>query len=196
MIRPAHLKKGDTVAIVSSARKISATEIQPAFDVLTGWGLKVVFGKNLFSQQNQFAGSDEERLVDFQNALDDKNIKAILFARGGYGTVRIIDNINWQSFEQKPKWLIGFSDISVIHSHVQKNYGVETLHSPMAFNLNNASTESLDTLKKILFGEKISFLIPENILSDFNRNGKAKGIYFYEVIENKNKIAGGKLEVE
>ncbi|MBK5284465.1 MAG: LD-carboxypeptidase [Bacteroidia bacterium] len=176
MLRPDNLQSGDTICIISTARKISPDEIQPAVDLLTSWGLNVVFGKNLFHQQNQFAGSDEERNSDFQNALDDKNIKAVLFARGGYGTVRIIDSINWKSFNQKPKWLIGFSDITVIHSHVLKNCGAETLHAPMALNFKKASTESLDALKKILFGENVSYQIPENILSDFNRHGKAKGI--------------------
>lgn len=176
MLQPDYLHAGDTICIVSTARKISPNEIQPAVDLLTSWGLKVVFGKNLFNQQNQFAGTDTERLDDFENALDNNNIKAILFARGGYGTVRIIDNINWKSFNQKLKWLIGFSDITVIHSHVQKNCGAETLHAPMALNFKKASTESLDSLKKNLFGKNVSYQIPENILSDFNRHGKAKGI--------------------
>jgi muramoyltetrapeptide carboxypeptidase len=176
MHRPAHLKKGDTVAIVSTARKISLEEIQPAIDELTRWGLKVVFGKNLFKQQNQFAGNDEERLKDFRNALDDKNIKAILFARGGYGTVRIIDDVDWNGLKKNPKWLIGFSDITVIHFHVLQNCGVETLHAPMAFNFKSASKESISSLKSILFGENVLHTIPENILSDFNRHGKAKGI--------------------
>lgn len=176
MLRPEHLKHGDTIAIVSTARKISTAEIQPAVDELTDWGLKVVVGKNIYNQQNQFAGSDEQRLADFQNALDDKNIKAILFARGGYGTVRIIDAANWSKFKQNPKWLIGFSDITVIHSHVLQNCGAETLHAPMAFNFKKASTDSIDALKKILFGENISYTIPENILSDMNRHGSAKGI--------------------
>ena len=176
MLRPVSLKKGDTVAIVSTARKISLAEIQPAADILALWGLNPVFGKNLFSEQNQFAGSDDERLADFQNALDDNNIKAILFARGGYGTVRIIDEVGWNGFKKNPKWLIGFSDITVIHSHILKYCGVEALHAHMAFNFKKASTESLDALKKILFGENISYQIPENIFSDFNRHGNAKGI--------------------
>ena len=176
MLRPESLKQGDTVAIVSSARKISPEEIQQAVNTLTEWGLNTVVGKNLFKKQNQFAGNDAERLSDFQNALDGKNIKAILFARGGYGTVRIIDTVDWSNFKKNPTWLIGFSDITVIHSHVQKNCGVETLHAPMAFNFKNTSAESLDTLKKILIGEHVSCHIPENIFSDFNRHGKAKGI--------------------
>lgn len=176
MLRPVSLKTGDTVAIVSTARKVSLAEIQPTVDILTSWGLKTVFGKNLFNQQNQFAGSDEERLADFQNALDDNNIKAILFARGGYGTIRIIDSMNWKGYQKNPKWLIGFSDITVIQSHVLQNCGVETLHAPMAFNFKKSSSESLNALKAILFGEKVSYRIPENILSDFNRHGTAKGI--------------------
>ena len=176
MIKPDILKGGDTVAIVSSARKVSAGEIQPAIDILGSWGLKVVTGKNLFKQQNQFAGTDDERLSDFQTALDDKNIKAILFARGGYGTIRIIDRIKWDNFKKNPKWLIGFSDITVIQSHVLTNCSAESLHAPMAFNFKKASPESLSNLKKVLFGENLSYHIPENISSNFNRYGNAKGI--------------------
>jgi muramoyltetrapeptide carboxypeptidase len=184
MLRPVSIKTGDTVAIVSTARKVSLAEIQPAVDILTSWGLKTVFGKNLFNQQNQFAGSDEERLTDFQNALNDNNIKAILFARGGYGTIRIIDGVNWSKFQNNPKWLIGFSDITVIQSHILTSWQTETLHAPMAFNFKKASPESLKALKAILFGEKISYQIPENISSDFNRHGTAKGI-----------LAGGNLSL-
>ena len=139
MIKPVILQKGDIVAIVSTARKISLQEIEPAIAILDSWGLKVITGKNLFKQQNQFAGTDDERLADFQNALDDKNVKAILFARGGYGTVRIIDRVDWQGFKKNPKWLIGFSDITAIHLHVLKHCGIETLHAPMAFNFRKAS---------------------------------------------------------
>src|SRR5215510_5950732 len=168
MLRPKSLKAGDTVSIVSTARKVSPEEIQPAIDILASWGLKTVLGKNLFSKQNQFAGSDKERLADFQNALDDSNIKAILFARGGYGTIRIIDGVNWKAFQKDPKWLIGFSDITVIQSHVLTRCDAETLHAPMAFNFKKSSSESLSALKEILLGEKISYHIPENISSDFN----------------------------
>lgn len=184
MLRPVSLKTGDRVAIVSTARKISPEEIQPAADILASWGLKTVFGKNLFNQQNQFAGTDDERLADFQNALDDKDIKAVLFARGGYGTVRIIDKVNWAGFQKSPKWLIGFSDITVIQSHVLTNCGTETLHAPMAFNFKKASSESLSALRKIVFGENISYKIPENISSDFNKHGTEKGI-----------LAGGNLSL-
>jgi muramoyltetrapeptide carboxypeptidase len=176
MLRPVSLKMGDTVAVVSTARKVSLAEIQPAVDILTSWGLKAVFGKNLFNQQNQFAGSDEERLADFQNTLDANNIRAILFARGGYGTIRIIDRVNWNGFQKSPKWLIGFSDITVIQSHILTNCNAESLHAPMAFNFKKAPSESLNALKQILLGEKVSYQVHENISSDFNRHGNAKGI--------------------
>src|SRR5437868_3491890 len=103
MIRPKSLKANDTVAIVSTARKVSDAEIQSAVEILASWGLKTVLGKNLFKQQNQFAGNDEQRLADFQNALDDNKIRAVLFARGGYGTLRIIDRVNWNMFQKNPK---------------------------------------------------------------------------------------------
>ncbi len=184
MIRPDSLKANDTVAIVSTARKVSDAEIQPAVDILSSWRLKTVFRKNLFNQQNQFAGSDNERLADFQNALDDNNIKAILFARGGYGTIRIIDGVNWSGFQKSPKWLVGFSDITVIQSHILTHCNAESLHAPMAFNFKKASSESLDALKRILMGENVSYQIPENISSDYNRHGNAKGI-----------LAGGNLSL-
>src|SRR5438876_428820 len=100
MIRPQYLKKGDKVAIVSTARKVSLEEMQPAVDALAEWGLDVVFGKNLFNALNQFAGTDDERATDFQHALDDASVKTILFARGGYGTVRLIDKIDWTQFKK------------------------------------------------------------------------------------------------
>src|SRR4029078_1938169 len=126
MITPAYLGKGEKVAIVSSARKVNAEEIQPASDLLAEWGFKAVTGKNLFNELNQFAGTDQDRAEDFQHALDDPSIRAILFARGGYCTVRIIDRIDWSGFKKNPKWLIGFSDITVIHSHVHRHLGIET----------------------------------------------------------------------
>jgi muramoyltetrapeptide carboxypeptidase len=175
MTRPPYLEKGNIVAIVSTARKILKEEIQLAIDTLTEWGLKIVFGKNLFNQLNQFAGNDGERFEDFQWALDDPKIKAVLFARGGYGTVRIIDSIDWTAFKQKPKWLVGFSDITVIHSHVHRHLAIETLHTPMAFNFPKLNNEAKRRLKETLFGEPLHYEIPESIFSDINRKGEATG---------------------
>jgi muramoyltetrapeptide carboxypeptidase len=171
---PSFLKSGDTVAIVSTARKISEEDLKAGIEILK-WGLNTSFGKNLFQSLNQFAGTDEQRAEDFQNALDDKNVKAIWLARGGYGTVRVIDKIDWTGFKKNPKWIIGYSDATVIHSHVERNCAIETLHAPMIFNLGKITNEALSNLKKIIFGEKIKYSFEENIYSDINRFGNAEG---------------------
>ena len=133
MHQPSYLKKGDKIGIIACARKISLTEIQPAIDFLKAWGLEVVLSKNLFKADNQFSGSDDERAEDFQMMLDDDSIKAVISARGGYGTLRIIDKIDFTHFKKHPKWIIGYSDITVLHSHIH-NFGIETLHATMPIN--------------------------------------------------------------
>ncbi|HSR17368.1 MAG TPA: LD-carboxypeptidase [Ignavibacteriaceae bacterium] len=173
MISPPYLKQGDTIAIIATARKVSNEEMRPAIKILTEWGLKVVEGKNLYKQQNQFAGSDSERLEDFQNALDDSTINAILFARGGYGTVRIIDKVDFSKFKKNPKWIIGYSDATVIHSHVHTHFGIETIHGPMAFNFPKSPDYILDSLKQILFGNSFKCQTSNFKL---DRKGTAKGI--------------------
>lgn len=184
MITPPYLKSGDKVAIVSTARKVSEDEMKPAVELLNSWGLKTVYGKNLFHELNQFAGTDDDRTKDFQSALDDASIKAILFARGGYGTVRIIDRINWEGLKQNPKWLIGFSDVTVTHSHAHAHLGVETLHAPMAFNLAKSTNAVKKKLKEVLFGEPLQYEMEENIYSDLCRNGDATG-----------ELVGGNLSI-
>jgi len=184
MITSPFLKSGDTIAIVSTARKVSEEEMKPAVELLNSWGLKVVYGKNLFNSLNQFAGTDEDRRADFQSALDDFSVRAILFARGGYGTVRIIDKINWDGFSKNPKWLIGFSDVTVTHCHVHTHFGIETLHSPMAFNLPKSTNAVKKKLQEVLFGGKLQYEIEENIYSDINRNGEATG-----------ELVGGNLSI-
>ncbi|MFI5219016.1 MAG: LD-carboxypeptidase [Bacteroidia bacterium] len=173
MISPPYLKQGDAIAIISTARKVSREEMQPAIDILKTWGYEVVLGKNLFKQQNQYAGNDAERLQDFQNALDDSTIKAILFARGGYGTVRIIDKVDFSKFKKNPKWIIGYSDATVIHSHVHTHFGIETIHGPMAINLSKIANHVLENLKQLLQGQ-VSDVGWQK--SEINRNGVSKGI--------------------
>jgi len=178
MIRPPYLKAGDTVALISSARKVSKAEVKPCIDILQSWGLNVQTGKNLFKSENQFAGSDEERTADFQRALNSKTVQAILFARGGYGTARIIDSLDFKRFAKNPKWLIGFSDITVIHSHVHRHYGFETMHAPMSLNIPKLSPQCLGVLKSTLFGERLSYSSSKQqpIAEKLNRKGKAKGM--------------------
>lgn len=177
MIRPPYLKAGDTVAIVATARKVSKFEIKPAIDLLKSWGLEVSPGKNLYKDQNQFAGSDEDRAGDLQRALNNKNVQAVIFARGGYGTVRIIDQIDWKKFVKQPKWLIGYSDITVIHSHVHKHCLVQTMHAPMSLNIAKLSAPCQQVLKETLFGKQLRYSSSKQLpqLVKLNRQGKAKG---------------------
>jgi len=170
-ILPDFLKPGDTIAIVATARKISKEELLPAITQIENWGLKVQTAPGIFNEQNQFAGSDEQRTSDLQWALDNENIKAVLAARGGYGTVRIIDEINFSSFMKNPKWLIGYSDITVLHQHIHTNCDLATIHATMPINFlkNEEATESL---RKILFGEKWNYM---SVPHPLNREGIAEG---------------------
>lgn len=155
MILPPVLKSGDTVALVATARSVAREGMQPAISLLRSWGLKVTESSNLYASWNQFAGTDSQRTTDLQQALDDEKVKAVLFARGGYGTVRIVDQIDFSSFCKKPKWLIGFSDITVLHAHINQLFGTATLHAPLALTLPDAPAEVHQQLYDILFHGKI-----------------------------------------
>lgn len=173
MKQPSPLRPGNKVAIVSTARKIFLAEIQPCIEILKSWGLEVVPGKTIGAEHFQFAGDDELRTGDLQQMLDDDTVKAILFARGGYGTVRIIDEIDWRKFLKNPKWLCGFSDITVIHSHLLSVYDVHSVHSLMAISFSTAAPESTESLQKVLFGKPLKHTFGSNML---NKSGKARGI--------------------
>lgn len=170
---PSRLKAGDKVIIISSARKVLAEEVNAAVEVLKSWGLLVEFGDNLFAEFNQFAGSDLQRTNDLQKAIDDENVKAILFARGGYGTVRIVDAINFYTLTKNPKWFIGFSDITVLHAHLEKNFGIATLHSPMAFNFQKTPEEVLEKIKSLLFEGSQQYKVAAHPM---NRKGESEGL--------------------
>lgn len=128
-----------------------------AVALLQSWGLRVVLGETVTASYHQFAGDDDLRARDMQRFIDDNEVKAIFAARGGYGTIRIIDAINFDNLKQNPKWLIGFSDITVIHAHVQANLGLQSIHGQMPINIPDASAQSLKSLKKTLFGENVSY---------------------------------------
>lgn len=170
MNQPEYLHIGDKIGIVASARKISPSELKEAIDIFTHWGLEIILGKHIFNEHHQFAGTDEERLQDLQNMLDDDQIKAIIFARGGYGTVRILDKIDWAKFIKSPKWLIGFSDITVIHSFVLQKLGIETIHAIMPLNFDTATKDAVISLRKALFGNPLSYQLKNHFL---NRKGHA-----------------------
>jgi len=180
VIMPDYLKKGDTVGILATARKIDLATLQPGIKLLESWGLNVVIGKTIGKEQNQLAGPDWQRATDFQEMLDNPNIKAIWAAKGGYGTVRIVDRINFDNFKKKPKWVIGFSDVTVMHSHIN-NMNIGTMHAIMAISAKSASPEAIESFRKALFGEKLEYHIPRHA---FNKNGKATG-----------ELVGGNLSV-
>jgi muramoyltetrapeptide carboxypeptidase len=172
MMPPLYLQKNDTVAIVSTARKISLHEIKSAIELLKIWGLKVIVGKTIGLEENQFAGSDMARTKDFQQMLNDPEVKAIWCARGGYGSVRIIDAIDFTKFKQNPKWIIGYSDITVFHSCLH-NLGYKTIHGIMPLNLEKNTKEAKESLRKSLFGEKLFYEINS---SKENKLGSATGV--------------------
>jgi muramoyltetrapeptide carboxypeptidase len=183
MVTPPYLKPGDKVAIVATARKVSFAEMEPAIRLFKAWGLEVVTGSYLTSEYCQYAGTDEQRTSDMQQMLDNAVVKAIFCARGGYGSVRIIDRLDFTKFVASPKWIVGYSDITVFHSHIHRHFGIETLHGPMPINFpeNGIATTAIESLRKTLFGEEIEYTIPANPL---NRKGTARG-----------QIVGGNLSI-
>ena len=176
MIRPSYLKAGDTVAVVAPAGilKHDVEVIQKTKTLLNSWGLEIVFGKHLETKSHHFAGTDAQRTSDLQKALDHPNIKAIWCARGGYGTLRIIDDLDFKKFKTHPKWVVGYSDVTVLHNAFN-NMGYESLHAMMCINLTDddkAIKQSVETLKSALFGELKSYEIEG--YSD-NKPGDATG---------------------
>ena len=172
LIRPPYLKAGDTVAIVapSGILKNRFDEIEHAKKLLKTWGLHTVVGKHVFSQDHHFAGTDNERCEDFQNALDNPKISAIWCARGGYGSVRILDKLDYTKFKQHPKWLVGFSDITALHNQFH-NEGIESIHAMMCVSLpqdENQIKETIATFKDAIFGKQIQYTLKG---SGYNNTG-------------------------
>jgi muramoyltetrapeptide carboxypeptidase len=191
-LQPQYLKKGDTIMIVAPAGFVpDSTEINPGIALAKSWGLEVIVGKNAFKRHNHFAGTDEERQSDLQIALNDKKIKAIWCSRGGYGTVRIIDQLDFAAFEKNPKWLVGFSDITTLHTTIH-NLGIATIHASMPGGMKHASQEAKETLYKALFGYSYGFEIPTNPL---NRLGSANGILIGGNLSIINSMIGSFSEV-
>jgi muramoyltetrapeptide carboxypeptidase len=170
--QPAYLKKGDKIAIVCPAKKLKKP-IDKAIAVLESWGLEVLTGDSVTAAYNQFAGDDELRAADLQRFLDDRQVRAIIAGRGGYGTIRIIDALDFNIFNEEPKWLIGFSDITVLLSHAIAALNTQSIHGQMPGSFEEGTPESLESLRKALFGEELAY----NYKSGFpNRTGEAEGI--------------------
>jgi muramoyltetrapeptide carboxypeptidase len=171
-IQPPYLKKGDKVAIVCPAKK-SPVPMTDAINLLQSWGLEVILGETVSASYHQFAGDDDMRARDLQQFIDDDSVKAIFAARGGYGTIRMIDKVDFRNFAKTPKWIIGFSDITILHTHLYSNYHTQTIHGQMPVNIPDASAYSLETLRMALFGEALSYEYHSHAL---NRPGTANGV--------------------
>lgn len=177
LVTPPYLQKGDTIAIVAPAGILKNRKhvIDAAKALAESWGLHVVIGKHVFTQARHFAGTDEQRCQDFQEALDNPKIKAIWSARGGYGSVRILDKLDFTKFKKQPKWVIGYSDITAFHNHIH-NLGVATLHAMMGTSMQDKPEdipETIETFRKALFGEALAYTIRS---SKYNRVGEAEGV--------------------
>ena len=170
--QPPYLKKGDKIAIVCPAKKLPKS-IDTAIAILEDWGLEVCIGATVNGSYHQFSGTDEARAADLQQHLDDPSIKAIIAGRGGYGTIRIIDQLDFTTFNQHPKWLIGFSDITILLSHAFANLKVQSIHGQMPYTFDSSTPSALQSLKNALFGEENTY----NYSSDFpNKSGHTEGI--------------------
>lgn len=174
MIIPPYLEKGDTIGLVCPAGYMPAEKYQACINTLQQWGYTVRTGATPGQQFHYFSGTDEERLQDLQQMLDDTSVKAILCARGGYGLSRIIDEISFKKFEKHPKWIIGFSDITILHAHIFQQYRIATLHAPMAgaFNDGEYKNKYVQSLKQALAGKPIQYSVKNN---KHNRAGECEG---------------------
>ncbi|MDI3526236.1 MAG: muramoyltetrapeptide carboxypeptidase [Tenuifilum sp.] len=174
-ITPPYLQPGDTIGIVAPARFVSREMLQPAIRFLTNQGYLVKTAPHLYSRHYQFAGTDGERAQDLMEMIEDPSVKAILCARGGYGTVRILDLLNLRKLQQNPKWIIGYSDITVLHSLINGWFGIESLHATMPINFPESisGNESTLALVKALTGEPLSYTLPNHPL---NLPGRANGM--------------------
>ncbi len=169
---PPYLKKGDTIGIICPSGFMPIERAQTCIKTLQAWGYNTRIGKTLESRsENYFSGTDTERLADLQQMLDDKSVQAILCARGGYGMGRIIDQVDFSTFKKKPKWIIGFSDITVLHTHLLKKYKIASLHAPMAaaFDVDEDNNIYIESLRTALSGKNAKYKCSTHI---FNKKGK------------------------
>jgi len=189
LIVPPYLKTGDTIGIAASARKVNKIDIECAQSYLISQGFKVKLASNIYAQYFQFAGTDEQRVAGIQELIDDNEVKAIIFARGGYGSVRVVDYINFNSLIGQPKWLIGFSDITVFHSRLQ-SLNMASIHGAMASNLGVTdlssgffvTDDSKSNLINVLKGESTEYIIANHELNSLQSS-------------ISGKIIGGNLSV-
>lgn len=196
---PPYLRSGDIIGITSPAGTITPEQVQPAVQVMEGWGYRVAIGSSIGKKDFTFGGTDEERLTDMQEMLDNPAVKAIMCARGGYGSVRIVDRIDWRKFKLHPKWMIGFSDITVLHNHIHSNCGIATIHSKMTNsfpdNWNTAEPIQIETIISIqdaLSGKLMRYPVTPNLQ---NRNGVCDGILVGGNLKTIESLSGSSSDI-
>jgi len=195
MRTPPFIKPGDKIRIVSPAGKVSEKHVLPAVEWLQKQGSTVELGKYVFAGHFQFAGTDKQRLDDLQTALDDPETAAIICSRGGYGTVRIIDKINFKNFYNHPKWIVGFSDITILHA-CMNNLGFSTIHGAMPryfFDETGNPNENLNSLMKLLSGEKVKYSIKTE---KAGKSGKVSGELIGGNLSIISSLQGTKYEID
>jgi muramoyltetrapeptide carboxypeptidase len=199
-IVPSYLQTGDTIGITCPAGDISLPEIQPAMTQIESWGFKVLVGATVGQKDFIFGGTDAERTADFQKMINDPSIRAILCARGGYGSIRIVDNLDFEPLLHKPKWIVGFSDVTVFHSHLNRNYHMASLHSKMCNSfpddLHQAEPGQLDSIlsiRKALSGERMTYIASPD---PNNRIGVAQGELVGGNLKTLESLSGTKSDLE
>ena len=194
MQTPKGLKKGDKVIILSTARKIQKEELDTAIGIIKSWGLEPLLGETIGAESNQYAGSDAIRTDDFQKALNDPNIKAIFCARGGYGTIRMLDALDFSIFQSSPKWIIGYSDVTVLHAHIHQNFGVESLHANMPITYpSSGDNESTKSIWKALSSSHLNYTWDSHSL---NKTGSAEAMLIGGNLSVLYSILGSNSEID
>lgn len=199
-IIPPYLKKGDTIGICCPAGYITAEDIQPSLLKLNEWGFNVKTGSSIGKRDFTFGGTDEERAADLQQMLEDKTVKAILCARGGYGAVRIVDNLDFKKLKHNPKWIIGFSDVTVLHSHINANHRIASIHSKMCNSFPKdwstaepIQTETIESIRKCLVGEKTRLVFAPH---EKNRTGLAIGELVGGNLKTLESLTGSRSDID
>lgn len=199
-IIPKYLKNRDIIGITSPAGYITHEQIRPAIQQLESWGFSVKIGESIGKRNYTFGGTDEERIADFQKMLDDPAVSAIMCARGGYGFIRIIDQLNFDKLKANPKWIIGFSDLTVLHNHLNRNYGIASIHSKMCNSFPDdwskaepIQVETINSIRKALSGEKMRYVAPYN---ERNRQGKAEGTLIGGNLKTIESLSGSKSDLQ
>ncbi len=196
---PKYLRTGDTIGITAPAGHIDLNEIQPSIIQMESWGFKTKVGSTIGKKDFTFGGTDAERAADFQQMLDDPSIKAIMCARGGYGMVRIIDRLNFSNFKERPKWIIGFSDLTVLHSHLSRNYGIASIHSKMCNSFPDdwdkaelIQITTINSIRQALSGNEMKYKLDVHPL---NIQGNAEGILVGGNLKTIETLSGTKSDL-